>query len=588
MKPVPSVHPPRLWISTYLLGCAVLLGGCNGAIGGRGEDPNGGPGGGAGNGGGGGGTGGPFVPPVPGAPLCNAAAAPPSRAPLRRLTPFEYNNTVADLLGETMQPANVFPADQIANGFGNDAEALSVSILHAEKYESVAEVVAARATQTPAALGRLAACASNVTATAEESCARTIIDSLAPRAFRRPLETGEADSLLALYRTLRMKATATFASSIAGVIEAVLQAPDFLYRVEFGVPDRDNPARRRPTAHEMASRLSYLLWGTMPDETLRAAANSGELLTAQGVMTHATRMLDDSRSRPMIRFFFDNLLPLSELGHLERDKTLYPTFSATIGSFMREETHQFLDHEIFQAGGSGTWPGVLTAPYTFVNGPLAAFYGMPAVTGDAFRKADLDITKRLGILTQGGFLAGSTHSNVTNPVLRGAFIVNKLMCYKVELPTDPAILAKVTPPAPYSGATARERFDKHRADPVCAGCHQFMDPIGLALENFDPVGLHRTTENGVPIDATGEVPGVPGKVNGPVELVQKLATSEDAQNCFSSHWVNFAYGRTLTGDEECSSRTTVATAFKDSGYNVRKMLLALTQTDAFLYLPASQ
>src|SRR5262249_41118947 len=152
---------------------------------------------------------------------------------------------------------------------------------------------------------------------------------------------------------------------------------------------------------------------------------------------------------------------------------------------------QFLEYEIFE--GPGSWPSALTAPYTFVNGPLAQFYGIPGVQGDAFRKVPLDTTKRLGLLTQAGVLAGTIHSNTTNPVVRGSFIVQRMMCNKIPLPTGD-IAAKVKPPDPNSGKTARERFTKHSDDPVCSGCHQYMDPVGLALENYDPVGLWRDTE----------------------------------------------------------------------------------------------
>ncbi|MGK4008037.1 DUF1592 domain-containing protein [Sorangium sp. So ce1036] len=502
----------------------------------------------------------------------------PGRAPLRRLTRFEYNNTVRDLLGDTTQPAFSLPSEDLGNGFGNDADTQSVSSLLAEQLGTVAEGVAQRATVTPEALARLAPCASDVTAANEEACARTIIERLAPRAYRRPLAAGEADELLALYTAGR--ADATFAVGVATVIEALLQSPDFLYRVEWGTPDPERPELRRPTGDEMATRLSYLLWGTMPDEELRMAAQAGELSTKEGVRAHAERMLADPRARRVIRFFFDNLLPISNLADLERDAETFPTFSRAIGSLMREETQRFLEHEIFE--GTGTWPSILTAPYTFVNGPLAEFYGISGVTGDAFQKVPLDTTQRLGLLTQAGVMAGTTHSNLTNPVVRGSFVVQKLMCRVIPLPTG-EILEQVKPPEPYTGATARERYSKHSQDPVCAGCHKFMDPIGFSFENYDAVGLFRTTENDVTIDASGSVPGTEGTVNGPIELVRKLAETEEAQRCFAAHWVEFAYGLTLRAEDTCT-REAVTAAFEASGYNVQKLLIDLTQTDAFHYM----
>ncbi|WP_438020476.1 DUF1592 domain-containing protein [Sorangium sp. So ce315] len=553
----------------------ILAGGCTGRVGGAGDpgvtDPGGGTSGSGGPGGGGG-----------AAINCQDGAVYPGRAPLRRLTRFEYNRTVRDLLGDTTEPALSLPSEEVGNGFGNDADRLSVSSLLAEQLGTVAEGVARRATDTREALARLAPCASDVKAENEAACARTIIERLAPLAYRRPLAAGEADELLDLYTVGRTDAT--FAVGIATVIEALLQSPDFLYRVEWGTPDPARPELRRPTGDEMATRLSYLLWGTMPDDELRRAAQAGELSTKEGVRAHAERMLEDPRSRTTIRFFFDNLLPISSLADLERNAETFPNFSRAIGALMREETQRLLEHEVFE--GEGTWPAILTAPYTFLNGPLAEFYGVPGVTGDEFRKVELDTTQRLGILTHAGMMAGTTHSNTTNPVVRGSFVLQKLMCVTIPLPTGD-ILEKVKPPDPYSGKTARERFSQHSEDPTCAGCHQFMDPVGFAFENYDAVGLYRATENDVVIDPSGFVPGELGEVSGPIELAQKLAESDDVQRCFSKRWAEYAYGLTLRAEDACTGQA-VRDAFEASGYNVKQLIIDLTQTDAFLYLAPGQ
>jgi hypothetical protein len=509
----------------------------------------------------------------------------PGRAPLRRLTRFEYNNTVRDLFGDTTQPANLLPPEELGNGFGNDADKISVSSLLAEQFGIVAEGIATRATATPEALVRLAPCASALTDATEDACARTLIDNVASQAFRRPLSTEESDELFALEQSLRASVGATFASAISGVIQAILQSPDFLYRVEFGVPDPVNPDVRRPSGDEMATRLSYFFWGTQPDDSLRAAARTGELLTAEGVRAQAVRMLEDPRSRAVIRFFFDNLLPINGLTDIQRDPELFPAFSREIGAAMREETQRFLEYEIFEGGG--TWPSALTAPYTFVNGPLANFYGITGVTGDEFVQVPLDTSQRVGFLTQAGVMTGTVTSNRSNPVLRGSFILNRLLCRKISLPTDPAILAMVQVPDDTTGATARERFSKHSSQAVCRSCHQFLDPLGFALENFDPVGQYRTEENGVTIDTSGELPGGEGPIANAVDLAQWLAETSDAQSCFAEHWLEFAYGRTLGRDDECT-QDAVDAAFEESGYDVQEMLLALTQTDAFLYYAGSR
>ncbi|WP_434047449.1 MULTISPECIES: DUF1592 domain-containing protein [Sorangium] len=513
---------------------------------------------------------------------CDDGLVHPGRAPLRRLTRFEYNKTVRDLFGDTTEPAFSLPSEDVGNGFGNDADALSVSSLLAEQLGTVAEGVARRATATKEALAKLAPCASDVRADSEQACARTIVERIAPLAYRRPLAAGEADELLALYTVGRTDAT--FDVGIATVIEALLQSPDFLYRIEWGTPDPERPELRRPTGDEMATRLSYLLWGTMPDDDLRLAAQAGELSTKEGVRAHAERMIEDPRFRTTVRFFFDNLLPISNLADLERNAEAFPTFSRTLGSFMREETQRFLEHEIFE--GTGTWPSILTAPYSFMNGPLAAFYGVEGVTGDEFQQVQLDTTQRLGVLTQAGVMAGTTHSNNTNPVIRGSFVIQKLMCQKIPLPTGD-ILERVKPPDPYTGATARERFSQHSKDPVCAGCHQFLDPAGFPFENYDAVGQFRTTENDVQIDASGGVPGTDVTVSGPIELVRELAQNEDVLGCFATRWAEYGYGLTLRSEDACT-KTDVTAAFKASGYNVKQLLVELTQTDAFHYMAARE
>lgn len=514
---------------------------------------------------------------------CLDKAIRPGRAPLRRMTRFEYSNTVRQLLGDATNPGNGLPPEELGNGFGNSADAQSVSSPLAKAFLTVASDVAERAT-APASLATLVPCAATATAANQDACARTFIEGFITKAYRRPVTPAEVDELLTLEK--ESAAGSTFAFGLGAVIAAVLQSPDFLYRIEAGTPDPANPGLKRLTGPEMATRLSYMLWGSMPDETLVAASKAGTLQTAEGVLEQAKRLLADDKSHAVVRFFFDNLLPISILPLLDRNTKLFPTYSPEIAGYMREETQRFLEHAIYN--GAGTWPGALTADYTFVNPPLAQFYGIPGVTTGDYQKVQLDTTKRLGFLLSAGLMTGTVTTNQSNPVLRGSFVVNKLLCHKISLPTDKKILDQVKVPEDTSGNTARERFSKHSTQAVCAGCHRNLDPIGFALENFDPVGLWRDQENGETINASSKLPGSDVTVNGPVELVRQLALMEDAQTCFASHWFDFGYGRSMdaTGDECTMANLNVA--FKKSGYDVKQLLLDLTQTDAFLYFPGSQ
>lgn len=567
------------WLGLFAPVLAAWLGGCSADVG---TGPTGQPsGGGSGNTGGtGAGVSGGST--LPTSEMCKTPH--PGSAPVRRLTRFEYSNAVRDLFGDNSDAGLGLPPETISrtgNVFGNDSALLSVSSNLASKYASVAGEVAGRATATPEALGKLAACASG--AAPDDACARTVITNVVSRAYHRALLPAEVDSFLSLLNTVKGKAT--FASGVAAVIEATLQGPEFLYRVELGTPATDYPALRRPTADELAARLSFMFWGTIPDEALRMAAASGQLATAEGVKAQAQRLVDSPQAKPVVRYFFDYLLPINGLSNLARDKEEFPIYTKPFAEALREETQTFLEHEIFDAGSPGTWTSALTAPYTYVNQELATFYGMTGVTGTEFRKVNLpDPTKRLGLLTQAGMLTGTITTNESNPVLRGSFIVNKLLCMSIQLPTDPNILAMVKIPENVSGATARERFTKHREQAICSGCHMVLDPVGFAFENYDAIGQWRDTENGVTIDASGQVPGGT-PVSGPVELVKSLAATDAAQACFAQHWLEFGYGKTLDTGDLCAQEA-ITNAFKASGGNIKKLLVDLTQTDAFLYMPA--
>ncbi len=502
------------------------------------------------------------------------------RAPMRRLTRFEYNNVARDILADSSLPANALPSEELGNGFGNDADAQEVVPALVEQYVTVAETMAATAT-APGKFSTLFPCAASVPdAAAEAACARTIAETFTPKAWRRALVAGEADGLVTLFTGVR--AANDFPTSVAAMLEAIFQSPEFLYKPEFGIGVAGRTDVKQPTGDEMATRLSFLFWGSAPDDALRAAAAAGQLSNPDGVRTQAQRLLADPKAREVVRFFFNKLLPIESLAALERDATQYPKFSSKIGSLLKQETQTFLENEIFN--GPGTWPGVFTAKYTYVNQDLAAFYGLTGVTGDAFQKVALDpSTHRGGLLTQAGVMAGPIHSNNANPVVRGSFVVQKLMCQVIPKPTGD-IAAMVTPPDPNSAATARQRFTTHSSNPVCRGCHVNMDGFGFALENFDPIGQWRDSENNVTIDASGDTP-ILGTFNGPFELQAALAASEQVQNCFASQWMNFGYGRTLSDAESCGVES-VRTQFKAKNYNVQELLLALTQSEAFLTLPA--
>ncbi len=499
----------------------------------------------------------------------------PGPSPIRRLTRFEYDRTVSDLLQDTSQPGRQFPPEELGNGFGNDATALSASLLLVERYYEAAGELALAAL-APEKFQSFVGCAATGAAD-EMTCASQFLDSFGSRAFRKPVPSEQRDRLLAFYATSR--AERAFAEAIGDLVAVMLQSPQFLYRVELdGVPQAGS-AVATLSPFELASRLSYLFLGSMPDPTLFEAAKQGKLSSAAEVREQALRLLTDDRARQIVRQFHGSLFGLSGLDYLNKSVESFPQFTPDLGPLFRRETETFLDHAIWQ--GDSKFETLLTANYTFVNARLAAFYGLSGPVGDAFERVDLDPTRRAGFLTQAGPMAALTPGMATNPVIRGAYIRSRLFC---DPPPDPPPTLMVKEPEPDTTLTTRERFVAHRQDPTCLGCHNLMDPIGFPLENLDGLGLWRDLDNGKPVDASGDVPGtdVAGPLNGPVELVKRIASSAQARNCYAGHWMSFGYGRGFTEQDACT-RSRVESLFAESGGNVRELLASLTQTDAFLY-----
>ncbi|UQA59321.1 DUF1592 domain-containing protein [Polyangium aurulentum] len=509
-------------------------------------------------------------------PICGVDVL-PGPSPIRRMTRFEYNNTVRDLLGDTTGPANDFGAEEEALGFNNNAANLVTSSTLAEKYMRAAEGIASRATDP---LTKVVACDPAVIG--EEACAKEFIATFGKRAFRRPLAQDEADVLFGLYQVGR--AQGDFRQGIQMVIEAALQAPEFLYRVELGgepFEDEMNEGLVHLDDWEMASRLSYFLWGTMPDDALFAAAEAGELQTKEQVAAQARRMLDDPRAHEAIRNFHLQWLDYNRIANVSKDGLLFPTWSAGMKELMRKETEAFLDAAVFEEGGD--LETLLTAPYSYMNAELAAFYGVPpekAPPGPDFQRVDLDPSQRAGLVTMGSMLTIHAHSNQTSPVHRGKLVREAFLCD--QMPPPPADVM-ITVPAPDPNSTARERFAAHSENPSCKACHQLMDGIGFGFENYDGVGRYRTEESGKPIDATGTIikSDIDGDFEGAVELAYKLADSQKAQDCYTKQWFRFAYGRGETKEDVCTMDA-LSSRFAASGGNIKELLVELTQTDAFM------
>jgi len=511
-------------------------------------------------------------------PLCQSSTPSPGPSYIRRVNRLEYNNTVRDLLGDTTHPADGFPAEEKRLGFDNNADALSVSPLLAEQYLKAAETVATDALNNR--WSALVPCpASTTDPGAVDACGRDFIAGFGQKAFRRPLDADDTALLTAVFDAGK---TTDLKTGIRLVVETALQSPRFLYRVELGAVTNSGAGATvvKVDDWEMASRLSYLLWHSMPDDALFAAAQAGQLSTSDQIQAQVQRMVTDSRARGVAADFFAQWLRIGEIADVEKMRIVFPSYTTDIPALMQQETAQFLDYVTWDGGGD--LQSIFTAPFTFVNGPLAQYYGMSGVSGTTFVMKDLGAdTHRGGVLTQGGLLSLLGKADQTSPVHRGKFVREQLLC--MQLPPPPADIM-IKPPALSTTLTTRERFTQHSIDPACTGCHRLMDPIGLGFESFDGAGIFRATENGQPVDDSGEVKDsdIPGVFHGVGELSSRLAASAQVQACVATHWFRYGYGRGETAADACSM-SRVQTQFSAGGYKVRDLLIALTQTDAFLY-----
>jgi uncharacterized protein DUF1592/uncharacterized protein DUF1588/uncharacterized protein DUF1587/uncharacterized protein DUF1585/uncharacterized protein DUF1595 len=506
--------------------------------------------------------------------VCDGVTIHPGEAPARRMTRFEYDNTVRDLLGDATSPGSDFPADEVSGIFNNQADTLVVSQLLAEGYMKASEVVAGNAVKN---LDTLVGC--DPKASSEAKCGAQFIESFGKRAFRRPLDTDGRALLTDVFtKALGMW---DYPTAIRLVIQTALQSSRFIYRLEFGMPAPTAPGVVKLDDYEMASRLSYLLWGSTPDKALMDAADAGELNTSEQVSAQATRMLGDAKARGVIENFHAQWLGLAKLTTLDKDTTAFPIYNPALKTTWQQETLAFVDDVVLD--GAGDLGTLLSAPYTMMNADTAAFYGISnGPKGSAFEHVDLDPKQRAGLLTQPSVLALNAHVDQTSPVHRGKFVRERLLC---ELISPPPPNVKAVPPPVDPNATTRERFSQHSNDKSCSICHKLMDPIGFGFESYDAIGQFRTEEAGMKIDDSGEVVNskdADGKFTGAVELADRLATSEEVRACVVTQWFNYGHGRTTTKEDSCTIQQ-LKTTFAGAKYDVKALLIGLTQTDAFLY-----
>lgn len=497
---------------------------------------------------------------------------------LRRLTQAELANSLHDLLGPVTVTAA--EADSMQDGFfAVGASRVATSPAGVATYERVLDVATQEAFADPTAAATLVACLPSTPD--DPDCLRESIASFGRRAWRRPLTPTEIDRYLAIATDIGLE-TNDGVAALRHAIWGLLQSPNFLYRVELGVPSEADGGRLRFTSFEMASRLSFTLWGTVPDEELLDTAEADGLATPAGIRDQAERMLADPRARQGVAKFTAEFYRLWQLEEKAKDSVAFPEWTPTLRAAMRDELLARIADVVFDQPDD--YLTLYDSKEVFVNNELARLYGLPEVEPDAFRAAMLpDEDPRRGLIGSALVLAMNSLPARTSATERGQFITEMFLC-KVVPPPPPEVDVDLDDDdgmgGPAEHRTLREKLEPHRADPTCAGCHNLTDPIGLALEHYDTIGRYRETDLGLTIDASGELDGVPFADGS--ELAVLLRQHPDVQRCLVDKLYTYTAGR-LPFRSEDDFLAAVEGDLDASGNRFDQLLLALVTHDDFRF-----
>ena len=498
---------------------------------------------------------------------------------LRRLSPAQSRNTLRDLFGDPELETTY------------DDTSLLISELGVRQLRAGAEEVLSRRDHwTVDVFG------CDTSGAPDDTCAATFIDTFGARVFRRPLEEVDRAWLMDVYEAAAYGEQLSFADAMDTTLAAMLQAPSHIYMIERGTPVEDGPEGLRAlTDHELAARLSYFLWDSMPDEELQRAADEGELATDAGLATQVERMLQSERAVGRLQHMVSNWLHLEGAGPrgpLEeriKDAELYPEFDPALLDAMRVEFEATVERALL-GEGEASLERLFVDNEAYVNASLAELYGVEGpVDDDTWAWVQLPDDERAGVLTRAAFLTVMSAERVQAPILRGVYVLEDILCAELG---EPPPNANDTPVEgeddPVEGPmTVRETVEaRTMTETTCAVCHGLINPAGYLFEHYDAIGRWRDTEvhSGLDIDATGELKlgDVAGSMNDAVELSHALAQSTDARACFAERWVAQAFDAELDELDECTKNEVVDT-FVESG-DVRELVAAIVRSAAFRHI----
>ncbi len=488
---------------------------------------------------------------------------------LHRLNRLEYNNTVRDLLGITSRPADNFPADAGGGGgFDNNAETLFVPPVLLEQWILAAESVLEEASRENLFVAHPGFF------TSERSAARKNLERFAQRAFRRPVHAEDTESLLALYDA-RRKAGDAPEQALKHVYKVILVSPSFLFRVEEDRSEGPHPV----SDFELASRLSYFLWSSMPDEELFRLASQRRLRQPAVLEAQVRRMLADPKARALAENFTTQWLGVRRLEtSVHPDAKLFPTYTPTLRQAMLAEPVEFF-YALLREDRS--LMNLIDADFTFVNEELARHYGITNVVSDRMQRVQLADANRGGVLGMAGVLTLTSFPQRTSPVLRGKWVLEEILGSPPP-PPPPLVPSLPNDDRPRDGLTLRQRLEAHRAKAECGACHQRLDPIGFGLENFDAIGRWRSQIGGQPVDALG-VLNTGEQFDGPAELKKILLNRREAfARNLTERMLAYALGR---GVEFCDRPTVkkITSALAENDYRISTLILEIANSYPFQY-----
>jgi hypothetical protein len=496
----------------------------------------------------------------------------------RRLTVDEYIASVQAALGVDVstEAAALLPADLRTDGFTNTRGALIVTLKHVERYAEIAEIAVSRIPDLDALVNAHTSCTELT-----EACGGQLVSNLGKQIYRRPLVAEERASLTPIFQTVAAEGEG-FGVAAALTIQAMLQAPGFLYRTEADAPK----GQRELDAHELAQRLSYLVWGAPPDPQLFARAEAGQLTDADAIAQELDRMLDDPRARATSRRYVRDWLDLDRLNQLLRDPARFPGWKPEFAAAMKQETLDFAEHVLWDLERPVS--DLFNANVTFAGPELAQYYGLsPAASG----KLDLaDVPERGGLLTQGALLTlGGPNASMVG---RGLFLFEHLLCGEISSP-PPGV--DTSPPPIVPGASQRDYSEDRVNAEACGGCHSQMEPIAWGLERFDASGAYVLEDPfGNPMQEDGWVQFPDAETKSAyatsAALMDLLAESPAVRACFSRKSAQFALGRALHPGREADSCTIaeVSQRFSASSGTYRELLASIALSRAFRTVHAEE